>query len=74
MLYTNTVDLLTYIRSKMILDKVSVKDLAARMNKSQPAVSSLLRQNNISLESLKDICEALNYSLDINIQNKSDAK
>lgn len=74
MIYTNTNELLTYIRSKMILDKIPIKDLAARMNKSQAAVSALLKQSNISLETLKDVCNALGYTLEINIQNKNDAE
>lgn len=73
MTFTSTVELLTYIRSKMILDRVSIKDLSERMHKSQPAVSALLKQENISLEMLKDVCDALNYKIEIDIQNKNDA-
>ena len=73
MLYTNTKDLLIYIKQQMLAREISIKDLSFRMNKSQSATGQMLRQTNISLESLNDICKALDYQLDINIiANKND--
>ena len=73
MLYTNTKDLLIYIKQQMLAREISIKDLSIRMNKSQSATGQMLRQTNISLESLNDICKALDYQLDINIiANKND--
>ena len=73
MLYTNTKDLLIYIKQQMLAREIYIKDLSIRMNKSQSATGQMLRQTNISLESLNDICKALDYQLDINIiANKND--
>ena len=72
MIYTNTNNLLIYIRQQMLARKISIKELSDRMHKSQSATGQMLRQNNITLESLNDICKALDYELEINIINKSD--
>lgn len=70
MKYTNTPELLKMIKIKMINDDIKIKDLAVSMGKSQSAASSIMRQTNISLDSLKEICDALNYDLDINIKKR----
>lgn len=70
MKYTNTPELLKMIKVKMINDDIKIKDLAVSMGKSQSAASSIMRQTNISLDSLKEICDALNYDLDINIKKR----
>ena len=56
MKYTNTPELLKMIKVKMINDDIKIKDLAVSMGKSQSAASSIMRQTNISLDSLKEIC------------------
>lgn len=70
MKYINTPELLKMIRANMIKDDIKIKDLATLMDKSQSAASSIMRQTNISLDSLKEICDALNYDLDINIKKR----
>lgn len=75
MIYTNTRNLLIFIKQQMLAREISIKDLSLRMNKSQSATGQMLRQQNISLESLNEICKALDYQLEINLipnQNKSD--
>lgn len=72
MLYSNTQDLLTEIRKKMLDEKINIKELANRMNKSPSAVSMALKQKNISIESLNDICQAINLNIDINFIKKDD--
>ena len=72
MLYSNTQDLLTEIRKKMLDEKINIKELANRMNKSPSAVSMALKQKNISVESLNDICQAMNLNIDINFIKKDD--
>lgn len=67
MKYTNTTELLTYIKSQMVIDNVSNKELSERMNKAQSTISSIFRQKNITLDALKEICDALGYTLDIKI-------
>ena len=75
MIYTNTNDLLIYIRQQMLARKISIKELSDRMNKSQSATSQMFHQSNITLESLNDICSSLDYQLEINLisdKSKSD--
>ena len=60
----------TNILANMIKDDIKIKDLATLMDKSQSAASSIMRQENISLDSLKEICDALNYDLDIEIKKR----
>ena len=75
MIYTNTNDLLIYIRQQMLARKISIKELSDRMNKSQSATGQMFRQSNITLESLNDICSSLGYQLEINLifdKSKSD--
>ena len=75
MIYTNTNDLLIYIRQQMLARKISIKELSNRMNKSQSATGQMFRQSNITLESLNDICNSLGYQLEINLifdKSKSD--
>lgn len=75
MIYTNTNDLLIYIRQQMLARKISIKELSDRMNKSQSATGQMFHQNNITLESLNDICNSLGYQLEINLifdKSKSD--
>jgi DNA-binding Xre family transcriptional regulator len=67
MTYTNTPDILNYIRQLMVKKRMQVKDIAINMNKSQGATSALLRQENISLESLNEICQAMDCQLVIDI-------
>lgn len=73
MLYSNTQDIFLYIRQQMLAKKITIKELAIRMNRSQSTVSTILKQNNITLETLNDICKALDYDLEINLIEK-DAK
>ena len=72
MLYTNVEDLFIYIKQLMLADRISVSELAARMNKSQSTVSGTMRQNNVTLAVLNDICSALGYDLEINLIPKND--
>lgn len=65
--YTNTPDLLNHIRQIMVAKRMKVKDVATNMNKSQGATSALLNQDNITLESLNDICKAIGCQLVIDI-------
>lgn len=70
MIYTNTKDVLLYIRQYMIGKNISIGELAQKMNKNNSAVSELFRQSNISLEKLNEICKALNLEMEININPK----
>lgn len=68
MVYNKTQDVFIYIRQLMIADDISIKELAQRMNKTPGATSAILRQTNVSLETLNDICVALGCKLIIDLQ------
>lgn len=67
MIYTTTNDLLIYIRQQMLAKHITIKGLAERMNKTSGATSALLKQSNISLETLNEICKAIDCDLIIDI-------
>ena len=71
MIYTDTNSILLYIRQQMLARKIKVSDLAEKMNKEPSTVSQTFKQDNITLENLNDICKALDYSLEINLIEKS---
>jgi len=62
-----SVKILKQIRAMMIEDNISIKNLSSIMHISLSSLSGLFRQKNISLNKLQDICNALNYKLEINI-------
>lgn len=68
MIYTNTQDILIYIRQQMIAQNISVVELARRMNRAQSTVSMTFKQKNITLETLNDICKALGCNLVIKLE------
>ena len=70
MKYTTTPELLKDLRAHMKADHISVNDLCHRMNKPQSTVSSIWGMNNISLEYLQEICDALGYDLDVEIKKR----
>ena len=67
-----TEDILESIRKIMKEDKITVKELAQRLNKTQSATSNLLHQKNISIDMLSEICNALNYRLNISISKEKE--
>lgn len=67
MIYTSTKDVLIYIKQQMLARGITIKDLADKMDLTQSAVGQKLRQKNITLDSLNDICKALDYQIEINI-------
>jgi DNA-binding Xre family transcriptional regulator len=72
MKYTTTQDLLVFIRQQMLGDNISLKELAARLHKTQATVSMTFQQRNITLENLNDICNALGYVLHVDIVHESE--
>lgn len=71
MRYTTTQDLLVFIRQQMLGDNISFKELASRLHKTQATVSMTFQQRNITLENLNDICDALGYTLYVDVVNES---
>lgn len=68
MIYNNSQELLIEIRKIMLEKNISIKELAAKMDKTPSSVSSLLKQTNISYNAFKEICDALNIICDINFR------
>ncbi len=69
---SETENIIADIRSIMLKNGISVKELSKRLEKSQSATSGLLNQKNISLEMLNKICNALGCHLEICIVEKAD--
>ena len=74
MIFTNTKDVLNYIRKYMLVNDIPIKTLAEKLQKSNSNVSEMLRQTNIKLNTLSDICNALDLHLEINFIPKDDTR
>lgn len=70
MLFTSTKDLLIYIKQLMVADNVSIQEIANTLGKSHSAVGGALKRDNITLNTLYEICQALGYDLEINLIEK----
>ena len=66
--------ILLKIKSFMVENEVKNKELAKKLNLSEAALSSRLKQDNISITSLVEICNALGCDLDIELIKKDDTK
>lgn len=64
--------ILLKIKSFMVENEIKNKELAKKLNLSEAALSSRLKQNNISITSLVEICNALGCDLDIELIKKDD--
>lgn len=74
MRYTDTKCLFSDFRKIMKAENITINELANRLGKTQPATSGLLRMNNISLNSLLELSNAINYDLEINFVKKDEYK
>lgn len=70
----NTKQILLKIKTIITEKEIKKKDLAQKLNLSQSALTSRLNQNNISIEALLEICNALNIDMNISFINKDDTK
>jgi transcriptional regulator with XRE-family HTH domain len=73
MICTTSKEILAEIKKYMDLNDIPMKDLAARMNKSQQSISQIFQIANPKISTLLEICNVLNLQIDINFKNKSDA-
>jgi transcriptional regulator with XRE-family HTH domain len=73
MICTTSKEILAEIKKYMDLNDIPMKDLAARMNKSQQSVSQIFQIANPKISTLLEICNVLNLQIDISFKNKSDA-
>ena len=70
MLHQTSKEILAEIKKYMDIDEVQVKDLAARIHKSQQSVSQYFNNGNPNCNTLVDICNALDLKIEI---TKSDS-
>lgn len=71
MVYNSTESLLRYLRSIMTIKNIKSKELAEKLNISESALSARFTQDNISLKVLLEMCEALDFEVDIDFIDKS---
>lgn len=69
MIYTDksAVELHKLIKHIMIDSDIQQSDIALKMNKSKQSISNLLKQDNYTLNTLYQLCNALDCDLHIDI-------
>lgn len=75
MICNNTKELLAEIKKYMILNNIHTKELAVNMGKKDSqSVSQIFTNGNPNCNTLFNILDGLNVSLDVNFVSKSDTK
>lgn len=74
MIITDSSKILLKIKTIMVEKQISQTELAAKMNLSTAALNSRLRQSNITISSLLEICNSLGLDIDIEFIDKGDTK
>ncbi len=75
MIYSGDInDIIKMIKHIQVEYNISNNDIAANLGKSKQTVSNLLngRQTNITLDTLLNLCNAVDCELEINIKRKED--
>ncbi len=72
MICSNTKELLCEIKRTMDLHDIPMKELAARMNKSQQAISQTFVNGNPTCNKLYEICDALGFQMDVTFIKEKD--
>lgn len=72
MIYSDTQQLIKEIKNYMNMRDIKIVDLAKKIGCPANTLSQLMRQPNITLEKLNDICKALDCDLEINLIEKDD--
>ena len=60
------------LKLKTIMLEKDIKKKAEKLNISQAALTSRFKQENISINNLLELCDALNIYLDINFIDKDE--
>lgn len=74
MIVTNTKQILLKIKTILTEREIKKKELADKLNLSASALTSRLNHDNISINLLLEICNALNLNLDVNFVDKDESK
>mgnify|MGYP001307994261 FL=1 len=67
---TSTKQILLKLKTIMLEKDIKKKELAEKLNISQAALTSRFKQENISINNLLELCDALNICLDISFSDK----
>ena len=60
---------------KLLIDRgIKKKELSDKIGLSSSALTSRFNQDNISIDSLLEICDGLDVCMDISFSNKDDTK
>ena len=68
----NTNQILLEIKTIMLRKGIKKKTLSDKLNLSQSALSSRFKQDNISIDTLLEMCDALDIDMNITFSDKSD--
>ena len=74
MIIRNSKQILLKIKGIIAENDLKAKDVAKKINLTDSAFSQRLKQDNISIDSIIEICDAINYDLEINLIKKDDTK
>lgn len=74
MIIRNSKQILLKIKGIIAENDLKAKDVAKKINLTDSAFSQRLKQDNISIDSIVEICDAINYDLEINLIKKDDTK
>lgn len=65
MIFNDAKSILKYIRSIMVMNEVQIKELANLLHISESTLSARFKQDNISINVLLEIIDALGLAMDI---------
>lgn len=70
MIFNDAKSILKYIKSIMVINEIQIKDLANSLHISESALSSRLKQDNISVNLLLETVNSLGFVMDITFIDK----
>lgn len=71
MLYTDTQSLMKNLKLIKFSKEITNKELVAKLNCSESAVSGVFKQNTFTIEKLNELCNALDCYIEINIIDRN---
>lgn len=74
MVINNTHQILIELQKIMIEKGIKKKELSDKIGLSSSALTSRFNQDNISINSLLEMCDGLDICMDISFSNKDDTK
>ena len=74
MIINNTHQILIELQKIMIEKGIKKKELSDKISLSSSALTSRFNQDNISIDSLLEMCDGLDICMDISFSNKDDTK